>query len=70
MWRQPVTKNQISMLEEEWGVSVKEGDLRDGWFEILRPQEKDLACGDVGDGAMKDWREIVKVIEERLHLDD
>ncbi|KIN06558.1 hypothetical protein OIDMADRAFT_24858 [Oidiodendron maius Zn] len=70
MWRQPVTKNQISTLEEEWGVSVKEGDLRDGWFEVLRPQEKELACGDVGDGAMKDWREIVKVIEKRLHLDD
>ena len=33
----------------------------EGWFEVLRPQE-------VGDGEMKDWREIVKVIEERLGL--
>jgi phosphopantothenoylcysteine decarboxylase len=35
---------------------------------MLRPQEKELACGDVGNGALKGWREIVKLIEERLHL--
>jgi phosphopantothenoylcysteine synthetase/decarboxylase len=31
--------------------------------------EKELACGDVGGGAMKDWREIVLAIEKRLGLD-
>ena len=40
----------------------------DGWFEVLRPQQKTLACGDVGDGAMMEWTEIVKVVEERLGL--
>jgi phosphopantothenoylcysteine decarboxylase len=36
---------------------------------VLRPQDdKTLACGDVGIGAMKDWRDIVKVIEDRLGL--
>lgn len=29
---------------------------------------EELACGDVGDGAMKDWKEIVEVIEHRLGL--
>jgi phosphopantothenoylcysteine decarboxylase len=63
MWRHPITKRQLKVLEEEWGV-----EEQDGWFEVLRPMEKELACGDVGDGAMKDWKEIVGVIEERLEL--
>lgn len=62
MWHQPITKKQIHVLEEEWGV--KNG----GWFEVLQPMEKELACGDVGGGAMKDWREIVELVEERLGL--
>jgi phosphopantothenoylcysteine decarboxylase len=62
MWLQPITKKQIDVLNDEWGV--KNG----GWFEILQPMQKELACGDVGGGAMKDWREIVGLIEERLGL--
>jgi len=73
MWRHPITKKQVGLLEEEWGVKDGEkegesGEREEGWFEVLRPQEKELACGDVGDGAMKDWREIVGVIEKRLEL--
>ena len=70
MWRHPVTTKQIQMLEEEWGVKedVEAGVEGHGWFEVLRPQEKELACGDVGDGAMKDWKEILAVIEKRLEL--
>ena len=67
MWRHPVTGREIKVLEEEWGVKG-ENEEGEGWFEVLRPMEKELACGDVGDGAMKDWREIVGVIEERLSL--
>jgi phosphopantothenoylcysteine decarboxylase len=62
MWLQPITKKQISVLQDEWGV--KNG----GWFEVLQPMEKELACGDIGGGAMKDWREIVTIVEERLGL--
>ncbi|KAF1976099.1 flavo protein [Bimuria novae-zelandiae CBS 107.79] len=62
MWLQPITKKQVDILENEWGV--KNG----GWFEVLLPMEKELACGDVGGGAMKDWREIVEVIENRLRF--
>ncbi|KAF2801132.1 flavo protein [Melanomma pulvis-pyrius CBS 109.77] len=62
MWKQPITKKQITVLDEEWGVR------NGGWFEVLPPMEKELACGDVGGGAMKDWREIVKVVESRLGL--
>jgi phosphopantothenoylcysteine decarboxylase len=62
MWLQPITAKQVRILEEEWGV--KNG----GWYEVLQPMAKELACGDVGGGAMKDWREIVAVVEERLGL--
>ncbi|MCJ1255564.1 hypothetical protein MMC24_003380 [Lignoscripta atroalba] len=65
MWRHPITRKQIRVLEEDWGV---EGEGK-GWVEVLRPVEKELACGDVGDGAMKEWSEIVSVIEARLGLE-
>ncbi|KAI1335387.1 gamma-glutamyltranspeptidase-domain-containing protein [Xylariaceae sp. FL0016] len=61
MWRHPITAKQLRELEEVYGSSA-------GWFEVLRPQQKALACGDVGDGAMMEWNQIVKVIEERLGL--
>lgn len=63
MWSHPVTAKQLAVLEREWGVG------NGGWFEVLRPMEKMLACGDTGSGAMKDWKEIVGVIEEKLRLE-
>lgn len=66
MWRHPVSKKQIQVLEEDWGVDGNP----DGWIEVLRPMEKTLACGDTGDGAMQEWSNIVSIIEERLNLKD
>ncbi|KAF2461681.1 phosphopantothenoylcysteine decarboxylase [Lineolata rhizophorae] len=57
MWRHPVTRVQVRMLEEEWGT----------WVRVLRPQEKELACGDTGDGAMRDWRQVVAEIADRIN---
>lgn len=68
MWRHPITKRHIAVLHEEWGIGNREGVEKDGWFEVLMPVEKELACGDVGDGAMKDWNEIVEVIQQRFGL--
>jgi phosphopantothenoylcysteine synthetase/decarboxylase len=53
----------LEKLSETWGV--KNG----GWFDVLRPVEKELACGDTGSGAMKNWKEIVGAIEITLGLD-
>jgi phosphopantothenoylcysteine decarboxylase len=53
MWRQPVTGRQIRVLEEEWGVISGNGGGKgsaEGWFEVLRPQEKELAVGMWGMG--------------------
>lgn len=69
MWLHPITAKQIRVLSEDWGVrEADDGTVESGWFEVLRPQEKSLACGDVGDGAMKEWTEIVDIIEARLRL--
>jgi len=57
MWAHPLTAKQIAILNEEWD-----------WFEVLPPQVKALACGDIGQGGMCDWNEIVTVIEKRLAL--
>ncbi|KAJ5780263.1 Flavoprotein [Penicillium paradoxum] len=70
MWRHPVTAQHIRVLEQDWGVKKDEKTGEEtGWFEVLHPQSsKILACGDVGSGAMLEWTEIVKIIEERLGL--
>jgi phosphopantothenoylcysteine decarboxylase len=65
--RKPTSSAQQdeSSQETDQTVSREEGE---GWFEVLRPQRKLLACGDAGDGAMIEWSQIVAVIEERLAL--
>ncbi|KAL8953807.1 MAG: hypothetical protein Q9222_000372 [Ikaeria aurantiellina] len=62
MWLHPITKKQMRVLEEDWGVDGGP----EGWIEVLKPIEKILACGDSGSGAMRDWTDIVAVIEQRL----
>ncbi|TKA75689.1 hypothetical protein B0A55_03184 [Friedmanniomyces simplex] len=62
MWHHPVTAEHMQRLARDW--SVENG----GWFEVLRPIEKELACGDTGSGAMHDWKSIVAAIERRLQL--
>lgn len=64
MWRHPITKKQTKILEEEWGIAY----TTEGWVEVLRPVEKTLACGDAGDGAMREWTEIVSIVEAWLDL--
>ncbi|EER26034.1 hypothetical protein D8B26_003646 [Coccidioides posadasii str. Silveira] len=65
MWKHPLTESQIKTLERGWNVDSTEGK---GWITVLRPMEKELACGDTGDGAMRDWRVIVRFIEEHVGL--
>ncbi|KAK3192787.1 hypothetical protein K4F52_001144 [Lecanicillium sp. MT-2017a] len=75
MWLHPVTAKQIRVLEEEWGVQEEEDRVEktdplasEGWFEVVRPIEKSLACGDVGIGGMREWTDVVKIIEQRMGL--
>lgn len=59
MWNHPITARQLRVLEDEWGGE-------NGWFEVLRPVSKNLACGDVGNGAMVTWETIVEAIENKI----
>lgn len=54
MWRHPLTSVHLTQTEQFYH-----------WFDVMRPVEKELACGDVGDGAMCDWKDIVAAIEKR-----
>lgn len=65
MWKHPITKKQLGVLQDEWGWSESN---QDGWITLLQPIEKSLACGDVGSGAMMDWRDIVRVVEDHFGL--
>lgn len=57
MWRHPLTAKHLRAPND---------DQYYHWFDILRPIEKELACGDTGDGAMCDWKMIVETIEVRI----
>ncbi|KAL2023808.1 hypothetical protein VTK56DRAFT_1075 [Thermocarpiscus australiensis] len=57
MWRHPITAKQIRVLAEEWGVKEEEvvpgsGRAITGWFHVVMPISKTLACGDTGDGQL------------------
>ncbi|KAF2491144.1 phosphopantothenoylcysteine decarboxylase [Lophium mytilinum] len=64
MWKQPITALHVKLLENDWGVD------NGGWIQVLRPAEKELACGDTGIGAMTNFQEIVNVIVTRLGLEE
>ena len=78
MWLHPITARHIRVLEEEWGVKPVNGNdtteggkdnaTNQGWFEVLHPIQKSFACGDVGSGAMMEWKGIVKIVEQRQGL--
>ncbi|KAK4104629.1 flavoprotein [Parathielavia hyrcaniae] len=73
MWRNPITAKQIRMLSDDWGVkenvSVTGGPRSiTGWFQVLTPISKTLACGDTGDGAMASVESICEAIERTLDL--
>lgn len=76
MWRHPITAKQIRTLSEDWGIqeTLKEdsagGSVKQvtGWFQVIPPISKTLACGDTGAGGMTSVQTICEVIEQRLGL--
>ena len=57
MWRHPIARKQVKVLEEDWG-SGEDGEGQ-GWITVLRPMEKEL-------GAMMDWRAIIGHVRKYL----
>lgn len=64
MWRHPITRKQLKTINEDW----KDSEGEDSSVILLKPMEKELACGDTGDGAMMDWKEIVARVAQHLNL--
>lgn len=57
MYTHPMTAKQLKMLtvpEEGFG------------FEVLKPVEKVLVCGDIGMGGMREWLDIVEILRRKI----
>ena len=79
MWDSPVTRRHLGQLLDEWGAGgvEKPWSVRDAAtiFEqhgrairVVPPSTKQLACGDVGLGAMAEVPAILDAVERRLAL--
>ena len=56
MYEHPLTAQHVRTIEEVIG------------YHVVVPISKGLACGDVGVGAMVEWRDIVSTVVQRFHL--
>ncbi|KAI0074158.1 flavoprotein [Panus rudis PR-1116 ss-1] len=56
MYEHPLTGEHLRVVREV----VK--------YEVVGPIGKTLACGDVGVGAMTEWRDVVQIVVDRFHL--
>ncbi|KAI0667733.1 flavoprotein [Trametes maxima] len=56
MYEHPLTAQHLRTIREVIG------------YTIVGPIGKKLACGDVGLGAMSEWRDIVQIVVDRFHL--
>ncbi|KDR82457.1 hypothetical protein GALMADRAFT_237785 [Galerina marginata CBS 339.88] len=56
MYEHPLTAEHLRIVKEVVG------------YTIVGPVGKHLACGDVGVGAMTEWRDIVQIVVDQLRL--
>ena len=56
MYEHPLTGHHILAVRDVIG------------YDVVGPVSKSLACGDVGVGAMVEWRDIVASVVERFTL--
>jgi phosphopantothenoylcysteine decarboxylase len=77
MWQHPLTRRQLRQLGVDAGAAHVPSHLDDleliraineraGQFRIVPPQVKELACGDLGIGAMADVEVIAQEVEALL----
>lgn len=56
MYEHPLTSQHLRIIREVIG------------YNIVGPISKGLACGDIGIGAMLEWRDIVRIVVDRFDL--
>jgi phosphopantothenoylcysteine decarboxylase len=75
MWQHPTTLRQIRLLAADAGAghvpghfsdvdTIRQINARAPKFRIAMPVSKELACGDVGIGAMAELPELLKLVDE------
>lgn len=59
MYTNPITAKQLKIL----------ADPEEGFgFDILKPVEKVLICGDIGMGGMREWLDVVDILRRKIKL--
>ncbi|KAG8907899.1 hypothetical protein FRB99_001759 [Tulasnella sp. 403] len=56
MYNHPLTERHLNVVKGVIG------------YQVVGPIGKGLACGDIGVGAMTEWRDIVQIVVERWNL--
>ncbi|KAF8194224.1 flavoprotein [Pholiota molesta] len=56
MYEHPLTAEHLRIIEDIVG------------YNVVGPIGKKLACGDIGVGAMTEWKDIVKLVVDKFHL--
>jgi len=56
MYEHPLTDRHLCVIRDVIG------------YNIVGPIGKALACGDIGLGAMTEWRDIVNIVVEKFNL--
>lgn len=62
MWQHPLTIQQLDMIRGFWNV---QRDSLNG-IKIVEPQEKKLACREIGNGALASVDVIIETIQTRF----
>ncbi|CAJ1952424.1 unnamed protein product [Cylindrotheca closterium] len=66
MWQHPLTLQQLDTICGFWNF---QGDSRNG-IQIVEPQEKKLACGEIGNGALASVDVIIDAVRTRFNMKD
>ena len=67
MWEHPLTQQQLSTIQGFWNSSkTNTTSLMKNCIQVVAPQVKTLACGEVGDGALASVDTIVGAVKECL----
>ena len=69
MWDHPLTKLQLATIQSFWNSKghFYSADHSCG-IQIIPPQEKTLACGEVGDGALASVDTIIEWVKKTLNI--
>lgn len=65
MWEHPLTQQQLSTIQGFWSSS-KTTSLGKNGIQVVPPQAKTLACGELGNGALASVDTIVKAVKKNL----